>query len=96
MKKSGEALNVTYGLVVLVLFIAGIYVVYTVFRPHPKTSAENLAECTTNAGKLYDYERQTITRNANGYSPSEQQFYYQQSSDGYTKQLASCRQMYGQ
>ena len=81
------------GIIVAGLVIGGVYL-FT--RPEQKSNAQKFAECSTNAGKLYDTERKTITTNTSGYTAAEQEYYYKQSSDGYTSDLNNCRQLYGQ
>lgn len=73
------------------LVIAGIYL-FT--RPQQKTSSEKYAECTRTSGELYDISRQTITKNANGYSKDEQAVYYQRTRDAYNRDLMNCLELY--
>lgn len=80
-------------IVAIVLVIGGIYLLA---RPQQKSNAEKYAECTRTAGEIHDSSRQTITKNANGYSKEEQAYYYQQTENGYTSDLNNCRQLYGQ
>ncbi len=91
MKDGG---NSGIGWIVVIILIIGVLAL--VLRPEQKSNAQKAAECSSDAGKLYDSERQTITKNANGYSQAEQAYYYKQASDGYTHDLNNCRQLYGQ
>jgi hypothetical protein len=80
--------------IIILIFIVGA--VYFAIHPEQKSNAQKSAECSTNAGKLYDSERKTITKNANGYTQAEKAYYYKVSSDGFTRNLNNCRQLYGQ
>jgi len=81
------------GIVVIGLIIGGVYF-FT--RPQQKSNAVQYSECTKTAGEIHDSSRKTITTNASGYNKDEQAYYYTQTENGYTRDLESCRQFYGQ
>lgn len=83
-------MKVIFGVAVIVL-IGGLIFLYS----KPKTNAEKYSECTHDAGVIYDTGRKKITANENGYSASEQNYYYQQTEQGYASDLSLCKQLYG-
>jgi len=82
------------GWVIVIGLVLGV--AYLFARPQQKSSAEKYSECTKTAGAVHDSSRKTITTNANGYNKDEQAYYYQQTENGYTRDLETCRQLYGQ
>jgi hypothetical protein len=95
--KTEQTKNYSGGIIgVIILMLVVIGGIYLFARPEQKSNAQQFAECSTNAGKIYDSGRKTITTNTNGYSKAEQDYYYQQTSNGYTRDLENCRSLYGQ
>ena len=82
------------------IVVVGIILFSTIFLSGcsigQKSNAEKFAECNTAAGSLHDSSRKTITTNASGYTKEEQAVYYQRTEEGYTRDLESCRNLYGQ
>jgi hypothetical protein len=91
--KANEAASALAKIVIVIVVIVGGTWAWQNVLFRPKTNVEKRVECVQGAGKVYDTERGIIARSSYA-SESERQYYYTQSANAYTTDMANCNRLY--